>query len=472
MVSEQSWRTTTTTFSIGRSKAKVKMKPQHITLIGAGLVGSLLAVYLARRGYTVTIYEKRPDMRTATISAGRSINLALANRGIRPLEELGLMQQVRDIIIPMKGRMLHDESGQTLLVPYGQRPHEVIYSVSRGELNKLLMTAAEATGKVNIVFDTGIEQIDFDNQKIRLKNDRTGALQDQKFELLIGADGGGSLVRKAMDTLHGVASVEEKLFHSYKELTIAAGAGGRFQIEKEALHIWPRGDFMMIGLPNNDGSFTMTLFAPDQGAVSFAALHDKASFTAFFEKNFADALTLMPDAADTYFKNPTGFLGTVHCPNWTVPGKALLIGDAAHAIVPFHGQGMNCGFEDCFDLNQLLDQHGDNWDSVFAAYEAARKPNAEAIALMAQENYVEMRATVRDPKFQLKKTVGFELENCWPDKFSPRYSMVMFQHLPYAEALRRGRINEKILDALCSDIDRPEQLDLKRAEQLVQEQLG
>lgn len=448
------------------------MKPQHITLIGAGLVGSLLAIYLARRGYTITIYEKRPDMRKAAISAGRSINLALANRGIRPLEELGLMQQVRDIIIPMKGRMLHDEHGQTQLVPYGQRPHEVIYSVSRGELNKLLMTAAEATGKVRIVFDTGIEQIDFATQRIRLKHEQTGNSHDEPFELLIGADGGGSMVRKAIDKLHGAASVEEKLFHSYKELTIPAGPAGRFQIEKEALHIWPRGDFMMIGLPNNDGSFTMTLFAPDQGEVSFAALHDKASFTAFFERNFADALKLIPDAAETYFKNPTGFLGTVHCPHWTVPGKALLIGDAAHAIVPFHGQGMNCGFEDCFDLNHLLDAHHDDWTRVFAAYEVARKANGEAIALMAQENYVEMRATVRDPKFQLKKTVGFELENRWPDKFSPRYSMVMFQHIPYAEALRRGRINDEILATLCDHIERPEQVDYALAERLIAEKLG
>ena len=448
------------------------MKPQHITLIGTGLVGSLLAVYLARRGYTVTIYEKRPDMRKTSISAGRSINLALANRGIQPLEQLGLMQQVRDIIIPMKGRMLHDEQGHTMLVPYGQRPHEVIYSVSRGELNKLLMTAAEATGKVRIVFDTGIEQIDFSSQHIRVKNELTGASRDETFEMLIGADGGGSVVRKAVDALHGVASVEEKLFHSYKELTIAAGPGGSFQIEKEALHIWPRGDFMMIGLPNNDGSFTMTLFAPDQGAVSFAALHDDASFTAFFEQNFADALKLMPDAAETYFRNPTGFLGTVHCPNWTVAGKVLLIGDAAHAIVPFHGQGMNCGFEDCFDLNRLLDEHHDDWTDVFSAYEAARKANGEAIALMAQENYVEMRATVRDPKFQLKKTVGFELENRWPDKFSPRYSMVMFQHIPYAEALRRGRINDEILAALCDHIERPEQVDYALAERLIAAKLG
>jgi len=443
------------------------MNPQHITLVGAGLVGSLLAIYLARRGYTVTLYEKRPDMRKAAISAGRSINLALANRGIRPLEQLGLMAQVREIMLPMKGRMLHDQQGRTQLVPYGQLPHEVIYSVSRGELNQLLMTTAEMTGKARIVFGTGIEAVDFSRKQIRLKDQTTAATHDEPFELLIGADGGGSTVRKAVDVFHGQSSTEDKLFHSYKELSIAGGADGSFRLDKEALHIWPRGDFMMIGLPNKDGSFTMTLFAPDQGEVSFAALHDKTHFDAFFQKNFADALALMPDAAETYFRNPTGFLGTVHCPNWFVQDKALLIGDAAHAIVPFHGQGMNCGFEDCFDLNRLLDAHNDNWSQVFTVYEAARKPNAEAIALMAQENYLEMRATVRDPKFQLKKTVGFELEKRWPEQFSPRYSMVMFQHLPYAEALRRGRINEEILDALCATIDQPAQLDLHLAESMV-----
>lgn len=425
------------------------MRKRRISIAGAGLVGSLLAIYLARRGYKVTVYEKRPDMRKTGVAAGRSINLALANRGIRSLEEVGLMPEIGKLIIPMKGRMLHDEKGGLTLVPYGHRPHEVIYSVSRAELNKLLMTAAEATGNVKIAFNHGIEPVDFDDH-----------------ELLIGADGAGSPVRKAIDAHHGIASIEEKLPHSYKELHIADDRG-RFRMEKEALHIWPRGEFMMIALPNIDGSFTVTLFAPDQGPVSFAALHDRASFNAFFQQNFPDALALMPDAAEIYFRNPAGFLGTVHCPHWYVRDKALLIGDAAHAIVPFHGQGMNCGFEDCHALNALLDKQGDDWQTAIPAYEAMRKPNAEAIAQMAQENYVEMRATVRDPKFQLKKSVGFELENRYPDRFIPRYSMVMFHHLPYTEALRRGRINDDILDRLTARATRIEEVDWTLAERLV-----
>jgi kynurenine 3-monooxygenase len=413
------------------------------------------------------VYEKRPDMRREKISAGRSINLALANRGIRPLQEVGLMPQVRDVLIPMKGRMLHDEQGQLTLAPYGQRPHEVIYSVSRAGLNSLLMNAAEATGRVRIEFEQAIEAVDFGKRSAQVRDQRGGEPRAQRFELLFGADGAGSPVRRALDAHHGTPSTEEKLFHSYKELHIPGTAGGGFRMEKEALHIWPRGDFMMIGLPNPDGSFTMTLFAPDAGPVSFAALHDRASFDEFFQRNFPDALALMPDAAQSYFRNPTGFLGTVHCPHWFVDDAAAVIGDAAHAIVPFHGQGMNCGFEDCHDLDALLEEHGDDWTAVLPAYEALRKPNAEAIALMAQENYVEMRATVRDPEFQLQKAVGFELERRFPERFIPRYSMVMFHHLPYTEALRRGRENERILERLCAHAGTPADVDWQLADQLL-----
>lgn len=426
------------------------IKKRNITIAGAGLVGSLLAIYLAKRGYRVTLYEKRPDMRVTPVDAGRSINLALAHRGIRPLEELGLLPQIQQIVIPMKGRMLHDENGGLSFVPYGHRPHEVIYSVSRAALNQLLMTAAEATGRVEIRFNHGIDAVDF-----------------EACELLIGADGAGSSVRKAIDAYYGTSSVEEKLPHSYKELRIPPAPDGGFQMEREALHIWPRGEFMMIALPNSDGSFTVTLFAPDEGPVSFAALHDRAGFEDFFRRQFPDALALMPDAADRYLDNPAGFLGAVHCPRWFVSDKALLIGDAAHAIVPFHGQGMNCGFEDCRALNRLLDKHGDDWEAVLPAYEAERKPNAAAIAQMAQENYVEMRATVRDSRFQLRKAVGFELENRYPERFIPRYSMVMFHHLPYEQVLRRGLDNELILDRLTARIERLEEVDWNLADRLL-----
>jgi kynurenine 3-monooxygenase len=343
----------------------------------------------------------------------------------------------------------------------------VIYSVSRAGLNSLLMSAAEATGRVRITFEHGIARVDFARKRLQIEDQRSGMAREESFDLLIGADGAGSPVRKSIDAHHRTASMEEKLFHSYKELHVPAAPAGGFRMEKEALHIWPRGDFMMIGLPNIDGSFTMTLFAPDEGPVSFATLHDRATFEAFFRRNFPDALALMPDAAETYFRNPTGFLGTVHCPHWYVENQALLIGDAAHAIVPFHGQGMNCGFEDCHDLNALLDRHGDDWQIVLPAYEALRKPNAEAIALMAQENYVEMRATVRDPKFQLKKAVGFELEKRHPERFIPRYSMVMFHHIPYAEALRQGLLNEQILEQLTAHAHRIEEVDWQLADRLL-----
>jgi kynurenine 3-monooxygenase len=324
---------------------------------------------------------------------------------------------------------------------------------------------------VSFHFQCGVEAIDFEHNQIRVKNERSGEITAHHFDLLIGADGGGSVVRKAVDAFHSVNSVEEKLFHSYKELHIGASPQGQFQLDGESLHIWPRGDYMLIGLPNPDKSFTMTLFLPDQGHCSFAELKSRSDFLPFAQQQFADALALMPNAGELFEQNPTGFLGTVHCPRWTVPNKALLIGDAAHAVVPFHGQGMNCGFEDCAELAALLAQHDDDWSRVMPAYQDARLPNAEAIALMAQENYVEMRATSADPKFQLKKSVGFLLEQRFK-QFIPRYSMVMFHHLPYAEALRRGRLNEIVLDSLCATIDRPEQIDWSLAEQLVQQHLG
>ncbi len=438
-----------------------------LTVAGAGLVGSLLSIYLARRGHSVLVYEKRADLRRVGISAGRSINLALANRGIRSLEEVGVMDKVRQIVIPMRGRMLHDESGGLTLVPYGRRPDEVIYSVSRGGLNALLMDAAEATGKVRIAFEHAVEAVDLGRRRLHVRDQRGGQLREEEFTLLLGADGAGSPVRKAVDGHYGTPSAERKLFHSYKELHVPPAPGGGFRMEKEALHIWPRGEFMMIGLPNIDGSFTVTLFAPDEGPVSFAALHDRAAFENFFRRNFSDALALMPNAAHDYFHNPSGFLGTVHCPHWYVGAAVVLIGDAAHAIVPFHGQGMNCGFEDGHDLDALLERHGDDWGTVLPAYEALRKPNAEAIAQMAEENYLEMRATVREPQFQLRKAVGFELEKRYPKQFIPRYSMVMFHHMPYTEALRLGRRNEQILDRLTAGAERLEDVDWPLADRLL-----
>jgi kynurenine 3-monooxygenase len=446
------------------------VNPQNITLIGAGLVGPLLSVFLARRGFAVTIHERRPDLRTASITAGRSINLALANRGLVALRRAGLFDAVRPLLLPMAGRMLHDESGKLSFLPYGHRPEEVIYSVSRGGLNRLLMDLAEAEG-VAIHFRQNCRDVDFDRQILSLLDEATGDLHEVAFERAVGTDGSASRVRDAILRATGGHASEEPLGHGYKELTIAAAPDGGFRMDPGALHIWPRCEFMLIALPNPDRSFTLTLFLPNTGPDSFASLTTPDAVDAFFARWFPDARALMPDLTGQFFANPLGSLGTVRCEPWHYRDKALLLGDAAHAIVPFHGQGMNCGFEDVVALDECLDSLADGWENVFERFYALRKPNAEAIADMALENYVEMRATVRDPKFALKKALSFALEDRFGPRFIPRYSMVMFHTRPYAEAQARGAIQEDILDHLTAGIDRLEEVDFAAAEALIRERL-
>ncbi|WP_199611127.1 FAD-dependent oxidoreductase [Flocculibacter collagenilyticus] len=438
------------------------MTKQAITIIGAGLVGSLLAMFLAKRNYQVTVFEKRSDMRNTEISAGRSINLALANRGIFPLEQVGIMDEVEKMLIPMAGRMLHDEYGELNFQPYGIKEHEVIYSVSRADLNKRLMDSAESTGNVTFHFDHNVENIDFTQQVLQLKHANAGKTLLHNFSLLIGADGTGSKVREQMLCALNKSATDhniiETLPHSYKELCIPATTTGDFQIEKQALHIWPRGQYMLIALPNMDGSFTVTLFLPNEGKNSFATLSNRDAVMTFFQQEFPDALALIPDLANAFFDNPTGKLGTVRCKQWHNITNTLLIGDAAHGIVPFHGQGMNCGFEDCSELNRLLIEHNDDWQAVLPAFQAVRQPNADAIAEMALENYIEMRDSVRDNVYILKKALAFELEKRFPNRFIPRYSMVMFHRLPYAEAQSRGRIQQNIIAELLKSAKLDEKL--------------
>ncbi|HEY7114610.1 MAG TPA: NAD(P)/FAD-dependent oxidoreductase [Thermoanaerobaculia bacterium] len=435
----------------------------EITLVGAGLAGSLLSIFLARRGYRVTILERRLDPRKAAASAGRSINLALANRGIAALEEVGVMASVRSALIPMAGRMLHDEQGRLKLVPYGNKPNEVISSVSRAGLNTLLVDAAEATGRVSIRFEETVSGVDFANRRVRP--------QAAPYEVLIGTDGSASAVRAAILERTAGRLDEEPLGHGYKELTIPAGAGGAFRMEKNALHIWPRGEYMLIALPNTDGSFTATLFLPNRGEESFEVLTTPAAVHALFERRFADAIPLMPGLLEDFFGNPTGHLETIRCAPWSFEDQALVLGDAAHAIVPFHGQGMNAAFEDCGAFNRCLEDADRPWSEVFAEFERLRRPNTDAIADMALENYVEMRSTVREPNFQLKKDLSFRLEERHPGRFIPRYSMVMFHTIPYAEARRRGAIQEKILDELTSRAASADDVDFSRADRLIAERL-
>ncbi len=444
---------------------------KQVTLLGAGLAGSLLAVFLARRGFDVTVYERLPDMRRHDIPAGRSINLALAHRGIRPLEAVGLFGEVQKLLISMRGRMLHDLSGATGLTPYGRTPGEVIHSISRPGLNMLLMDAAEKAG-ARFHFGQRVTDVDFDAGTVHLVEEPGGRRHGVHAATLIATDGGGSAVRQSMVKRRGVKVVEDILPHAYKELTIPAGAGGSHRMEKNALHIWPRGGYMLIALPNLDGSFTVTLFLAREGEPSFAQLERPEALQAFFQAQFPDALALIPDLARDFYAHPTGLMGTVHADSWHVDGKALLLGDAAHAIVPFHGQGMNCAFEDCLVLDECIGKHGTDWAEVFAEFERLRRPDAEAIAEMALENYVEMRDAVRDPRFQLQKKLGFLLEERHPGTFVPRYSMVMFHHLPYSEAQRRGVLQQRILDALTEGLPPLEQIDLNRADALVREALG
>jgi kynurenine 3-monooxygenase len=439
----------------------------EITLVGAGLAGSLLAVFLARRGHRVALLERRPDPRIAGAAGGRSINLALANRGIAALEEVGAMDTVRSALIPMVGRMLHDEEGRLKLIPYGNKPHEVIYSVSRGGLNELLLDAAERTGKVSIRFDATVGGVDFGNRRV--------LPQGMPYDVLIGTDGSASPVRGAILERTGGWLDEAPLGHGYKELTIpagTAGVGGGFRMEKNALHIWPRGEYMLIALPNADGSFTATLFLPQTGEESFEVLTTPDAVRALFERRFADAIPLMPRLVEDFFGNPTGHLETIRCAPWSFEDHALVLGDAAHAIVPFHGQGMNAAFEDCSAFDRCLADPDRPWSEVFAEFESLRRPNTDAIADMALENYVEMRSTVREPKFQLKKELSFRLEERHPDRFIPRYSMVMFHTLPYAEAQRRGAIQEGILDELTSGAASADEVDFERADRLIEERLG
>ncbi|MFT5300990.1 MAG: kynurenine 3-monooxygenase [Mariniblastus sp.] len=446
--------------------------PKSITISGAGLVGSLLAVLLGKRGYAVTILERRSDPRGDESDSGRSINLALSSRGMHALKLAGLMEEVEKLMIPMRGRMLHLEGGTEEFSPYGQRPNEVIYSVSRRDLNHLMMNSAEEAAPVNVVFDQILESVDFEGNELSIRNAVTDEVSLQPFEILIGCDGAGSRTRRAMLSDSGGESTSVFLDHDYKELEIPGGptdSNGHptYKVEREALHIWPRGGYMLIALPNQDGSFTVTLFMPKTGENSFESLTDRESLHDFFAKNFPSALALIPDLKSDFFANDQGRLGTVRCSQWVHKGKALIIGDASHAIVPFHGQGMNAGFEDCSELIRLLDEFDEDWSRVLPEFERIRKPNANAIADMALENYVTMRASVADPKFRLKKLVGFELEKRFSDRFVPRYSMVMFHLIPYSEAFARGEVQNAILNQLVDGVSEFEDVDFEKAQQLV-----
>ncbi len=422
------------------------MSKANFTLIGAGLTGPLLATYLAQRGHSVEIYERRPDMRKESISAGRSINLALSARGNHALKEVGLYDKIKPNTIPMKGRMIHDLDGITHLQPYGQKDNEVIFSVSRAQLNMELMTWAEETGNVTIRFNHQLISADLEQNKLMFQLSDSLEELELSFNRVIGCDGSASILRKSIVEKADVQYVKKPLGHGYKELTIPPLESGEFQIEPNVLHIWPRGNYMLIALPNNDCSFTCTLFFPMAGATSFKTVKTEKDILDLFQSQFPDAIKLMSTLVEDFQSNPTGDLASVYCKPWHFGDKALLIGDAAHAVVPFFGQGMNASFQDCSALAQLMDQIEDDWPAIFNAFSSTQVKNGHAIADMAIENYLEMRDHVNDTEYKKKRNVELKLERMFPGRFIPRYSMVSFHQIPYSEVYKRGGKQFKIID--------------------------
>ena len=415
-----------------------------VVVIGAGQAGALLSIYLARQGHDVVVYESRPDLRRVDIDAGRSINLALATRGIVPLIEVGVIGRVDAITIPMRGRMVHVVDDPTPdLQAYGSHPHEVIHSVSRSDLNAILLDAAEATGRVTIEFDVALESVDFDRSTLHFEGGRA-----EPFGVVFGADGAGSKVRAAIADTGDCTFETDWLDHSYKELTLPPAPGGGFLLDPNALHIWPRDEFMLIALANPEGDFTITLFAP---TTTFAELDTVAAMESFFREYFPQFAAMVPDLDEQFFDNPTGSLGTLRTNGWSHADRAVLVGDAAHAIVPFHGQGMNAAMESVRVLDRHLREGGDDLAGAFAAYEAERKPDTDAIAAMALDNYLEMRAGVIDPDYVAKRELALDLEQRHPAHLSPRYNMVMFSTMPYAEARSRAQRQAEVIAAALAD---------------------
>jgi kynurenine 3-monooxygenase len=417
---------------------------KDVAIIGAGLVGSLLSIYLSRRGYQVSVFERRGDMRQEKISAGRSINLALSDRGLLALKKVGLAEEIRSISIPMHGRFIHNLDGSTAFQPYGKEG-QYINSVSRATLNMKLMDLAEQQG-VQIHFNHKCNTIDWK------KNQITFELPDSRLlthdsRLIIGSDGAFSAARMQHQLQHEKFNYQQYYIDcGYKELTIPPTADGDFAMEVNALHIWPRKDYMLIALPNLDKTFTCTLFFPFEGEASFANLTTEEKVKEFFQKTFPDAVPLMPDYIHEFFNNPTSSLVTVKCFPWIREDKFALIGDAAHAIVPFFGQGMNCGFEDCRVLDELIGQHGEDWGVILQQYQQLRKPDGDAIADLAINNFTEMRDKTADPKFLLQKKIEARLHDKYPDKWIPAYSQVTFSpQIRYSEALQRGQKQEAIM---------------------------
>ncbi|GJM31125.1 MAG: kynurenine 3-monooxygenase [Saprospiraceae bacterium] len=424
-------------------------KDQKVIIVGAGLVGSLWAILMARRGYQVSVYERRGDMRSAGFIGGRSINLAMSDRGWKALEKAGVSEKIKAVAIPMYGRMMHSEQGQLTFQPYGKEG-QAIYSVSRGGLNLELLRIGSQFDNLRYYFNHPCKSVDFRQKTIKFEDKIAQKKVEASADLIFGADGAFSAVRSSLQRLPRFNYAQNYLDYGYKELHIPPGPEGQHLIEKKALHIWPRGRFMLIALPNPDGSFTCTLFLPYEGHEAFEKLQTDQDIEAFFVKHFPDALALMPTLLENFHQNPTGNLVTIRCNPWHFEDQVLLIGDASHAIVPFYGQGMNSGFEDCTILDEMMDDYQEDWSKIVPDFSQQRVKDANAIADLALRNFVEMRDLVADPKFLLRKKIASHLQDLHPGKFLPVYSMVTFSHLPYNKALSASQAQDQLFEHILA----------------------
>ena len=423
-------------------------KKEKILIVGAGLCGSMLALRMAQRGYQVVVYESRSDLRKSDISAGRSINLALSNRGLKALRMAGVEEKARELCIPMKGRLMHDVASNTFESNYSGRQGEFINSISRGDLNGLLLTEAEKYSNVKIHFNTRCLEIDIETKIASFQSIDSEKQFTVQADVIFGTDGAGSSLRKSYEKQFPEFSVtQDFLTHGYKELEIPADKNGNHVISKEYLHIWPRGDYMLIALPNMDGSFTVTLFLSySEGLYNFDNLVTEEKIIEFFKKDFPDALSLIPDVLKEFENNPTGKLGTIKCYPWSYKGNTLLLGDSSHAIVPFYGQGMNASFEDVYVFDNVLNQFEGDWLTVFSEFQKQRKIDTDAIADLAIDNYYEMRDHVANPLFKEKRIVEMNLEKYFPTEYFSKYSLVTFnEYIGYNEAMTKGRAQDKVL---------------------------
>jgi kynurenine 3-monooxygenase len=422
---------------------------QKVAVIGAGLVGSLQAILLAKKGYSVDVYERRPDLRKAEILAGRSINLALSDRGWKALEKAGIAEEIKKIAIPMHGRQMHALDGALTYQPYG-RENQAIYSVSRGGLNQKLMNLADQYPQIRYFFNHRCEDINLDTNTVEFTDTENGEVVRAAYDRIFATDGAFSAVRNRMMKTPMFDYSQTYLSHGYKELVIHPNPDGTHKIDPNCLHIWPRGEFMMIALANLDGSFTVTLFFPMEGDLSFATINNEAAVKDFFEKTFPDSVPLMPGLLSDYFENPTSTLVTVRCNPWNYGDKVFLMGDAAHAVVPFYGQGMNCGFEDATVLDDLIDHTPNDWLTIAREYSRLRVPDGNAIADLALNNYIEMRDLTADPDFLLRKKIERKFADLYPNKWMPLYEQVTFSHIRYSDALKRGNFQRAIMDEIMA----------------------